>query len=548
VAVARTIRTCSLFALGLALASPAWAKRDAVTPLGYYVQARALDATGQNRDAAIAYSLALSGAPEDGRIALRAFRQAIEAGNKGLALRAAQSLETQGALPQDARLLLFSEALAKGDWRGANRHLDALEGGSGFDFLVPQLRAWTLFASRDGDPVAALDAKSPSVLSTAYNRETRIVMLLAQKRGADASAALKTLSITDPRTTTTRLLAAAGFSAAKNPDAALAILSGDSPAIRAARDLVESGKPVPQAIETAPQGVAFLFARLSGDLLRDGSSPISLTLARLARFADPKSDVIGFALAQALATSGHGEEALVSLDAISGPMATMARDMRVGVLQSLGRDEEALQLAQATIALPNAGLAEYGALAEAYSRADRPVDAAKTYREAVARAGEEAVPWNIWLLYGAAMDSAGDWPGAKAALGKAVALAPDQPAALNHLGYAMLERDDDLAEATRLIAKANVLKPDDPAITDSLGWALYLRGQAEQSIPLLERAVASEPREAALSEHLGDAYWTTGRRVDARYSWKAALVQADGEPAAARIQNKIANGLPARRP
>jgi Flp pilus assembly protein TadD len=105
-----------------------------------------------------------------------------------------------------------------------------------------------------------------------------------------------------------------------------------------------------------------------------------------------------------------------------------------------------------------------------------------------------------------------------------------------------LEHGEDLIEATRLIAKASSLRPDDAAITDSLGWAFYLRGQPEQSIPLLERAVASDPTEAALGEHLGDAYWAAGRRVDARYAWRAALVQAEEEDVTRRIERKIADG------
>ena len=110
----------------------------------------------------------------------------------------------------------------------------------------------------------------------------------------------------------------------------------------------------------------------------------------------------------------------------------------------------------------------------------------------------------------------------------------------------MPEQGDGLVEATRLIARASSLRPGDAAITDSLGWAFYLRGEPDQSIPLLERAVAADPTEAAVGEHLGDAYWAAGRRVDARYAWRAALIQSEDADASKRIEDKIANGLPAR--
>ena len=183
--------------------------------------------------------------------------------------------------------------------------------------------------------------------------------------------------------------------------------------------------------------------------------------------------------------------------------------------------------------------------AKVFSGLQKHGDAAEAYREAIRLAGGNA-PWNLMLLFGGALDQAGNWDEAKPVLERAVAAAPEEPEALNHLGYAMLEHGDNLTEATRLIAKASALRPDSAAITDSLGWAFYLRGQPNESIPLLERAVAADPTEAAVGEHLGDAYWAAGRRVDARYAWRAALIQSDCPDDRKRIEDKIANGPPAR--
>ena len=93
-----------------------------------------------------------------------------------------------------------------------------------------------------------------------------------------------------------------------------------------------------------------------------------------------------------------------------------------------------------------------------------------------------------------------------------------------------------------MIAKANGLRPDDPAITDSLGWVLYRQGKADQAIPLLEKAAAGDPGEAAINEHLGDAYWSTGRIYEARYAWRAALLTAEDKDRA-RLTSKIDTGL-----
>jgi predicted negative regulator of RcsB-dependent stress response len=44
-----------------------------------------------------------------------------------------------------------------------------------------------------------------------------------------------------------------------------------------------------------------------------------------------------------------------------------------------------------------------------------------------------------------------------------------------------------------------------------------------------------------INEHLGDAYWAVGRRIEARYAWRAALVQADKREAE-RLNRKLTDG------
>ena len=118
-----------------------------------------------------------------------------------------------------------------------------------------------------------------------------------------------------------------------------------------------------------------------------------------------------------------------------------------------------------------------------------------------------------------------------------------QPVALNYLGYAQLERRENVKAAMSLIEQASALKPDDPSITDSLGWAHYLTGDVHRAIPALERAVQGQPSDATINEHLGDAYWAAGRRYEARYAWSAAAVFADTADIAARAKAKAEGGF-----
>src|SRR3546814_18555270 len=83
---------------------------------------------------------------------------------------------------------------------------------------------------------------------------------------------------------------------------------------------------------------------------------------------------------------------------------------------------------------------------------------------------------------------------------------------------------------------------DDPAINVSVGWAHYVNGNVKKAMPGLKKAVHGAPDDATVNEHLGDAYWTAGRRFEARYSWEAALIFADQE-AQNQISRKMEFGL-----
>ena len=105
------------------------------------------------------------------------------------------------------------------------------------------------------------------------------------------------------------------------------------------------------------------------------------------------------------------------------------------------------------------------------------------------------------------------WPEAKQALQQALAIAPDQPLLLNFLGYAKLERGEDMDAAEAMIRKASELAPDDASITDSLGWAQFKRGKVAEAIATLQRAAEKDPDQAEIQEHLGDALVHVGPAV-----------------------------------
>ncbi|MFM9852456.1 MAG: tetratricopeptide repeat protein [Sphingomonadaceae bacterium] len=549
--MAPIIRICSAAFCTLLIASAGFAKPAPPSPLAYYVAGRAAEAQGDPQAAASAYAALLLATPGDVKVAQRAYQQALTAGDQKLALRAAQILAKNEGSPPEARLLLYVEAIKHNDWRGARQIVDAIEAQNSFDFIVPTLRAWITFAARDGDPLALLVTRQANSLSATYSREHRALLLLAVKNIPDGIAAVKVLGTPDDRGRSLRLAAAAQLAGLKRKQEALALLVGDDAETNAAKSAIAAGRPLSGAVNRIEAASSILFGRIAADLQRERESPIVLKLARIASFAGPWREETKIILAQALSTNGRRAEALTLLDSLpaASPLRAAASGLRTSILLDARDYPAALALAKTLSESENARDIDYVRLGDVYVQMERFGDAASTYDRAIKfldTGGGTGASWQLWLRLGSALDQAKDWPRAEVALQKALALAPNQPSILNQLGYSMIERSENLPEAIRLITKASSLLPNDPQITDSLGWALFKNGQTDEAITILERAVIGEPGEAVIGEHLGDAYWTAGRTVDARYAWRAALVQAESGDAE-RIAAKVANGLPVAR-
>ena len=60
----------------------------------------------------------------------------------------------------------------------------------------------------------------------------------------------------------------------------------------------------------------------------------------------------------------------------------------------------------------------------------------------------------------------------------------------------------------------------------------------------LERAVSLKPDDAVLNDHLGDAYWRAGRRLEATFQWSHARDMKPDPAVLAIVQKKLAEGLP----
>jgi tetratricopeptide (TPR) repeat protein len=527
---------------------PAAASAPPASPdqLATYMSARAADALGDPAQAAQLFSNLSRERPEDLGLRRRAVVGAIAAGDMRLALQLGRAMPISQT-PLDLRMLIVADELRAGRGKRAVEILRTGQGTIDSSFLAPFAEAWLLAERRNPKAIDVLNQVTPGSALAAQLNEQRALVYLKLKRPQDALPFAKSaIAAAGGRGDRLRLALADGFLAARDRDSALQMLEGAGPALAEGRARIAAGKPTGLAIDSSVTAFSELMVGLSLALSRLEDKGLPIAFAQVARYANPRNSAGVILLALLLEDDGRPTDALEALHAMdpADPFASQAEDAAVRILLNSDREAEALRRASQLVAArpgPDAyarlgvvhvEMNSFAAAADAYGRAIQAVTSAASSDE----------PWMLRLYRASALEDSGKWEEAKAEIAAALKDKPDNPLLLNFLGYGKLERGEDLDAAEAMVRKASALRPDDASITDSLGWAEFKRGRLAEAIATLQRAAEADPGQAEIHEHLGDALYTAGRRFEARFAWRAALVTAETEDKS-RIQTKIETGL-----
>jgi tetratricopeptide (TPR) repeat protein len=480
-------------------------------------------------------------------LAKKALSEAIGAGQMDLALRLAHSVPA-AKLPTDARLLLVAEELRRGHPDRALPWLAVKGDGGDLTFLAPVIGAWAGAERGNVEQALSVLDQAQGKLPEAIAIEERALILLKGKRTADAEPYVRrAVGNAAGREERLRLAFADGFLAASDRQRALMIVEGMGDGEGAARQRILAGKSSGQAIDDLPKAFGEVLAAVAADLTRLQRASPPIGLIQIARYLNPQSSSTTALLALLLSGQDRTNEALALLQAVPPGDALISeiRDVEVQVLGSAKRLNEAYQVATGATSAPGAGLDDYRRLGLVLETMKRHGEAADAFARAIALAQAQNLKSELSSLLldrASALQDAGRWPEARAALQQGLAIAPDEPLLLNFMGYAQLERGENADSAEAMIRKASELAPDNGSITDSLGWAQFKRGKVSQAIETLQQAAEKEPDVAEIQEHLGDALYRSGRRYEARFAWNAALVTAEDE-IETRVKAKLASGL-----
>ena len=149
-------------------------------------------------------------------------------------------------------------------------------------------------------------------------------------------------------------------------------------------------------------------------------------------------------------------------------------------------------------------------LYQAQIKGSRQVDAVKLAEEWLNRHPDDAA---VWVALGEIHRNRRDLDAAVQAYGNALAVAPDNLAALNNLSMLLL--DDDPTRALEVAERAHKIAPENPAISDTLGTALLRNGELERAATILGEAHKGLPGDASVTYHYASALAQIGRGAEA---------------------------------
>jgi Tfp pilus assembly protein PilF len=176
-----------------------------------------------------------------------------------------------------------------------------------------------------------------------------------------------------------------------------------------------------------------------------------------------------------------------------------------------------------------------------YAQAKRHKEAIEAINQAYSSAQSSDRKEIAKLMLATAQQTAGDLQGAETTLREILKQSPQNPIALNNLGYFLAERGEKLEEALNLIEQAVQNNPTNPSYLDSLGWAYFKLGKLVEAEKYLKNALRFDNSSSTIHEHLGDVYQKQGKPDLAKSAWQKALEFVSDTDDINRIKAKLKN-------
>ena len=278
---------------------------------------------------------------------------------------------------------------------------------------------------------------------------------------------------------------------------------------------------------------------IDASLIADNSRTDDMLRARLglALYLNPQSDRARFLIAQALSEINQTQSANEQLAAIdrtgiwSQPRLLLEVD-----LDRSNNIERAISRLQNSVEKDKTNAFLQKELGDLYRISDQLHKARDSYLMAISLGFTSAtLDRNLAISY----EQLEEDHLAENSFQQSLRKNPQDPYTLNYLGYWWADEGRNLEDAIELIERAVRLRPRSGYFVDSLGWVHFKLGNLDLAVAFLEQATILEPVDPVIADHLGDAYWATGRYTEARFKWQYALSITVDDDLKAKLTAKL---------
>lgn len=174
-----------------------------------------------------------------------------------------------------------------------------------------------------------------------------------------------------------------------------------------------------------------------------------------------------------------------------------------------------------------------------YAGAKRGREAVEAANQALSSSRADEEKQIAQLTLATAYQTAGNFAASENILRALLKQTPGNPIALNNLGYFLIERDANLAEALQLIERAVKIDPTNPSYLDSLGWTFYKLQKFDLAEKYLKDAARFDDSSATIFEHLGDVYQKQNKIEAAKSAWQKSIDLSVEAEQISRLKAKI---------
>ena len=499
------------------------------------------------------YGKALANDPANSTLLSSSFFYAITSGDFEAAGKYSQAMVAATPDERSARLTLAVVSLKRRDYAEARKQLSLSAKGPFSVLTLSLFDAWAAAAQRD-EAAMQKDLQSLQEQAGTENMAAFHTALLQEYLGKTASAETAYKKAIGAGPVSPRVLEGYGRFLERNGRAEEAsklyrshIGDGGLSSVIIPGLARTAAKEKPDSLVRNPaDGAAETLFGIAASLTDGQSADVSILYLRMALYLRPDLGLAQVLLADRFESLRKFDTAISIYRAIepSSPYYRMAQVQAALDQQRLGKNEEAIANLKKLVASEPNDSESWVALGDTYRASNmfaESVDAYNHAEKAIVRPSKR--DWTMFYARAMANEKIKRLDQSEADIQTALKLSPDQPELLNYLGYSWVDRGRNIPQALTMLEKARSLRPYDGYIVDSVGWAYFQLGRYDEATTALQAAVLLVPGDPTINDHLGDALWRSGRRIDARFQWNHALTFSDSDTDKTAIERKLKTGL-----